>query len=46
MTKALSIILVLLVTGIFLFLCLFLFILASIADDYWDRVKIELEKKK
>lgn len=46
MVKILTIILAILFTGIFLFLCLFLFILASIADDYWDEVKADLEQKK
>ena len=44
MSEALLTIIGILITGIFVLLCLFSFYLASKSDEYWEDVKKRLEK--
>ena len=43
--KFLSILLIVVVIGIVLLLCFFSCVLASISDEYWEKVRDDLERK-
>lgn len=40
-----SLILILAFIGVVILLCLFLCMVSSISDDYWDEIKLKMEKR-